>query len=55
MEMDAELTRLYLAQASTDLLRAAALASGMKTLRRDALEKVFAGLTSLDEVARVIV
>jgi len=55
MEMDAELTRLYLAQASTDLLRAAALASGMKTLRRDALEKVFAGLTSLDEVARVVV
>lgn len=35
-------------------VRSAALENGMRTLRDDALEKVFRGVTTLDEVTRVI-
>lgn len=55
MPMDDELERLFLAEAPAEKIRAAALAAGMKTLRADALEKVAEGITSLDEVARVVV
>ncbi len=54
MPMDDELERLFLAEAPSEALRTAALAAGMKTLRADALDKVAAGVTSLDEVARVV-
>jgi len=54
MPMDTELERLFLAEAPSEAIRAAALEAGMKTLRADGLEKVAAGLTSLDEVARVV-
>lgn len=54
MPMDGELERLFLAQSTAETIRTAALAAGMKTLRSDALEKVMQGLTSLDEVARVV-
>jgi type II secretory ATPase GspE/PulE/Tfp pilus assembly ATPase PilB-like protein len=36
-------------------LRQAAIAGGMRTLRRDALDKVKAGITSLEEMDRVVV
>lgn len=55
MPMDDELERLFLAEAPAEQIRAAALAAGMKTLRADALDKVAQGITSLDEVARVVV
>jgi type II secretory ATPase GspE/PulE/Tfp pilus assembly ATPase PilB-like protein len=55
MEMTDEIRSLFLALAPSDEIRRAALAAGMKTLRQDAMEKVAAGVTSLDEVARVIV
>jgi type IV pilus assembly protein PilB len=54
MPMDAELERLFLSSAPSEAIRDAALAAGMKTLRTDGLEKVGLGMTSLDEVARVV-
>lgn len=55
MEMDEELERLFLREAPSEQLRAAALAAGMISLRRDALDKVAAGLTSLEEINRVVI
>ncbi len=55
MEMDEELERLFLREAPSEQLRAAALAAGMISLRRDALDKVAAGITSLEEVNRVVI
>ncbi|MDI6844060.1 MAG: ATPase, T2SS/T4P/T4SS family [Anaerosomatales bacterium] len=55
MEMNEELQRLFLREAPAEQLRVAAIEAGMRTLRRDALDKVKAGVTSLEEVARVVV
>ena len=55
MAMDDELERLFLAESPSEAIRAAALGAGMRTLREDAMDKVAAGLTSLDEVLRVII
>lgn len=55
MQMDAELERLFLAESPSEVIRAAALNAGMETLRQDAFFKVSEGITSLDEVMRVIV
>jgi len=55
MEMDEELERLFLREAPSEQLREAALAAGMISLRRDALDKVAAGITSLEEINRVVV
>lgn len=55
MEVTEEIQRLFLREAPAEQLRAAALEAGMRTLRRDALDKVKAGITSLEEVARVVV
>ncbi|MGB4592780.1 MAG: ATPase, T2SS/T4P/T4SS family [Coriobacteriia bacterium] len=54
MEMNDDLTRLFLREAPSEQLREVALASGMRTLRRDALDKVASGITSLEEIDRVI-
>jgi type IV pilus assembly protein PilB len=55
MEMDDEMTRLFLKNAPAEELRALAIEKGMVTLRRDALDKVAAGETSLSEVDRTVV
>lgn len=55
MEFDTELQELFIRNAASEELRNKAIENGMKTLRRDALDKVAAGLTSLDEVDRVVV
>ena len=55
MEMDPELEQLFLSQAPSEEIKAAALRAGMRPLRRDAIDKVEAGLTSLEEIARVVV
>jgi type IV pilus assembly protein PilB len=55
MAMDDELRRLFLREAPLDQLRCTAIEHGMKTLQRDALDKVAAGVTSLNEIARVVV
>jgi type IV pilus assembly protein PilB len=53
MEMSEELNRLRLERAPTERLREVALASGMRSIRRDGLDKVAAGVTSISEVLRV--
>lgn len=55
MEMDEDLMRLFLHSAPAEELRALAIERGMRTLRRDALDKVAAGETSLEEIDRVVI
>ena len=54
-EMDEEMTQLFLEHAPAEELRRLALDHGMTSLRRDALAKVAAGITSLEEIDRVVV
>jgi type IV pilus assembly protein PilB len=54
MVMNDELRRLFLREAAADDLRRVAVEGGMKTLRRDGLDKVAAGVTTLSELARVV-
>jgi type IV pilus assembly protein PilB len=54
MPMDDELTRAFLAQSPSEELREIALSNGMRSLRDDALDKVAAGITGLEEVNRVV-
>jgi type IV pilus assembly protein PilB len=53
LEMNEELNRLRLEHAPTERLRETALEQGMRTLRRDGLDKIAAGITSISEVLRV--
>jgi len=55
MELTDEIRRLFLKEAPAEQLREAAIAGGMQTMRRDALDKVAAGITSVDEIERVVV
>lgn len=55
MPIDAELLDAFLEDAPVERLREIALAHGMVPLRRDALDKVAAGITSLEEVDRVVI
>jgi type IV pilus assembly protein PilB len=55
LEMSEQLGALAAAKASREDLERAALGEGMKTLWDDGLAKVAAGLTSLEELARVTV
>ncbi len=54
MVMDEELRRLTVADASAEELTKAASERGMRTLWNDGLAKVTAGLTSIEELHRVI-
>ena len=51
--MDEELSSLAARKASHEELERAAMGGGMKSLWNDGIEKVVAGLTSLEELARV--
>jgi type IV pilus assembly protein PilB len=53
LEMNEELSALAARKASHEELERAALEAGMTTLWRDGIEKVVAGMTSLEELARV--
>ena len=55
MALNEDLRREFLHDAPAERLREVAVASGMRTLRRDGLDKVAAGLTSLEEIERVVV
>lgn len=48
-----EVRKLAHDKTGTDVIRKAAVAGGMKTLREDGWRKVFRGMTSIDEVLRV--
>jgi len=54
MQMSEEIERLTVERASSDAIRAVAIQQGMITLRDDGLQKALMGITSLDEVARVV-
>ncbi len=54
MPMTEELQRLTVERASSDQLKAVAIQQGMLPLRDDGLEKTRMGLTSIEEVARVV-
>jgi type IV pilus assembly protein PilB len=54
MQMSEEIERLTVERASADAIKAVAVQQGMLTLREDGLEKARMGITSLDEVARVV-
>jgi type II secretory ATPase GspE/PulE/Tfp pilus assembly ATPase PilB-like protein len=51
--MDEQLSALAARKASHEELERAAMESGMSTLWADGVEKVLAGMTSLEELARV--
>jgi general secretion pathway protein E len=53
MEPDDEIRRMIVANESSNIIASYARKQGMKTLREDGLEKVLAGVTTLDEVLRV--
>lgn len=53
--MSETLERMTVENASTDDLKAQAVQEGMKTLRDDGFEKVRMGLTSIEEIMRVVV
>jgi type IV pilus assembly protein PilB len=54
LRMDESIETLAAAKASRDEIERAAFAGGMSTLWADGLEKVRAGLTTLEELARVL-
>jgi type IV pilus assembly protein PilB len=54
MRMSEEIERLTVERASADAIRNVAVQQGMMTLRDDGLEKARMGITTLDEVARVV-
>ena len=53
LEMNTELRELSFACAPTQEVRKCAIASGMRPLVQDGINKIFAGLTTPEEVARV--
>ncbi len=55
MTVGRPIRKLILAGADQEAIRQEALAQGMRTLRRSALEKLFAGVTSLHEVLKTTV
>lgn len=55
MVMDDDIRKLFLHEAPAEQIRALAIEHGMRTLRDDALDKVAAGVTSLQEMARVVI
>jgi type IV pilus assembly protein PilB len=53
--MDDDVRQMFLRDAAADELRALAVTNGMRTLRSDGLGKVAGGITSLNELSRVVV
>ena len=54
MLMNEPLRRLTMERANRDALEQCALEHGMKTLWADGIEKVAAGLTTIDELERML-
>ena len=55
MVVSEAIRRLIVERKSADEVSRVATAEGMRTLREDGLEKVLQGMTSMEEIARVIV
>jgi len=54
MEMNEEIAELIVRRASASQIREAAIASGMTTLREDGVSKVLNGITTVEEITRVV-
>ena len=54
MEMNEEIAELVVRRASAGQIREAAIASGMTTLRDDGINKVLDGITTVEEITRVV-
>ncbi len=54
MIVDDQLRDLVMKEVSSDVLKRAAAVAGMRTLQQDGVAKVLAGLTSLEEMLRVV-
>jgi type IV pilus assembly protein PilB len=54
MPMSEEIERLTVDRASAEAVTVVAVEQGMQTLRDDGLEKAVSGLTSIEEIARVV-
>jgi type IV pilus assembly protein PilB len=54
MPMSEEIERLTVERSSSDDIRRVAIEQGMITLRDDGLEKAVRGLTSIEEITRVV-
>jgi type IV pilus assembly protein PilB len=52
MKIDAKMRDLVIQQRSTDVVRAEAVAAGMRTLRDSGILKIFDGLTTIEEVVK---
>ena len=52
--MSEEIERMTVERASSDQIKTVAVQQGMITLREDGLTKTVMGLTSIEEVARVV-
>ncbi len=55
MAVGEEIERLAVERASADAINSVAKSQGMKTLREDGLAKVLQGVTSIEEILRVVV
>ncbi|MBE0447750.1 MAG: type II/IV secretion system protein [Actinobacteria bacterium] len=55
MTVSEAIKKLCVGRATTDQIKCVAIEEGMKTLRQDGFEKVGLGITSLEEILRVIV
>jgi type IV pilus assembly protein PilB len=55
MLVSEEVERLAVERASATVIEQVARSEGMRTLREDGMDKVIAGVTSLDEILRVVV
>ena len=53
--MSEEIERMTVERASSEAIRSVAIEQGMRTLRDDGLEKARLGMTSIEEVLRVVV
>jgi len=55
LTMTEEVCRLAAREAPTHEIEAAAAAAGMRTLWEDGVDKVVAGLTTVDELRRILI
>jgi general secretion pathway protein E len=53
LDIDEDMRRLMVTKSDSNVLRAQAIKSGMRTLKQDGWRKVLSGLTTADEVLRV--
>jgi type II secretory ATPase GspE/PulE/Tfp pilus assembly ATPase PilB-like protein len=53
LDVDEDMRRLMVTKSDSNVLKAQAIKSGMRTLKQDGWNKVLAGITTPDEVLRV--